>query len=84
MFAARKVTDDREKLWKVGGCVQIIPFPVQQCSQHCVHINPFHVWELRKLMKWYGGEVSPCVRDGQKITIRNGTHSSEIRGLRST
>ena len=30
MFAARAVTDDREKLWKVGGCVQIIPFPVRQ------------------------------------------------------
>ena len=30
MFAARKVTDDREKLWKVGVCVQIIPFPAQQ------------------------------------------------------
>ena len=30
MFAARAVTDDREKLWKVGECVQIIPFPVRQ------------------------------------------------------
>ena len=30
MFAARAVTDDREKLWKVGECVQIIPFPARQ------------------------------------------------------
>ena len=30
MFAARTVTDDREKLCKVGACVQIIPFPARQ------------------------------------------------------
>ena len=34
-------------------------------------VTKIHVWELRKLMKWCESEVSPCARDGQKITIRN-------------